>query len=194
MISVAAVGLRQEQAQRRREQLVDAALAVFAVKGVDGASIKDVAAAASVTPGLIYHYFSSKEALVIGVLEERGFVPQLRELLTDRADQPASVVLPELVRTFDELLAANADLVTIFFSISQANPATGQALQDFVAGGHAVLESYLQSRAAAGELDADLVGVAARTVFAAVAIGHKTGRRVDPDDLVELILSGLTKG
>lgn len=183
--------MRQEQAQRRREQLVDAALAVFAAKGVDGASIKDIAAAAAATPGLLYHYFSSKEALVVAVLEERGFVPQLREFLSERADEPASVVLPELMKAFDEMLAANADLVALFFSVSRANAAAEQALQDFVVTGQSLLESYLQSRAAAGELDPDLVTVAARTLFAAVAIGHKTGRRVDIDDLVQLILSGL---
>jgi TetR/AcrR family transcriptional regulator, cholesterol catabolism regulator len=186
--------MRQEQAQRRREQLVDAALGVFAAKGVDGTSIKDIAAAASVTPGLLYHYFSSKEALVVAVLEERGFVPQLRELLSERAGEPASVVLPELVKAFDEMLAANADLVAVFFSVSHANAAAGQAMQDFVVTGQSLLASYLQSRADAGELDADLVGVAARTLFAAVAIGHQTGQRVDPDDLVQLILRGLALG
>lgn len=184
---------RQEQAQRRREQFIDAALAVFAAKGVDGASIKDIANAASVTPGLLYHYFSSKEALVAAVLTERGFTPQLRTLLSERADEPASVVLPELVRAFDRILAANADLVSVFFSVSHANAAAGGGLQEFVATGHSLLESYLRSRAAAGEIDPELVGVAARTLFAAVAIGHKTGQRVEPDHLVQLILSGLIR-
>jgi hypothetical protein len=32
---------------------------------------------------------------------------------------------------------------------------------------------------------------AASTLFAAVAIGHKTGRRVNADELVELVLNGL---
>jgi len=185
------VTTRQEQALRRREQFIDAALAVFAAKGVDGTSIKDIAKAASVTPGLLYHYFSSKEALVVAVLTERGFTTQLETLLSARADDPASVVLPELVRAFDQMLAANADLVSVFFSISHVNAAAGGALQDFVATGQSLLESYLKSRAAVGELDPKLVGVAARTLFAAVAIGHKTGQRVDPDDLVALVLRGL---
>lgn len=184
---------RQQQAQRRREQFIDAALAVFADKGVDGTSIKDIATAASVTPGLLYHYFSSKEALVAAVLTERGFTPQLRTLLSERADEPASVVLPELVRAFDRMLAANAQLVSVFFSASHANAAAGGALQEFAATGQSLLESYLSSRAAAGELHPELVGVAARTVFAALAIGHKTGQRVEPDDLVRLILSGLIR-
>ena len=178
---------RQEQAQRRREQLIEAALAVFAHKGVDGASVKDIARAAAVTPGLLYHYFDSKEGLVAAVLEERGFSAQLHALLGEQADQPAAVVLPRLMRAFDETLAANADLVSLFFSASHADA----ALRDFVATGQDLLQSYLKSRARAGELQAELVRAAAATLFAAVAIGHKTGRRLNTDELVELVLNGL---
>jgi TetR/AcrR family transcriptional regulator, cholesterol catabolism regulator len=180
---------RQEQAQRRREELMDAALAVFATKGVDGSSIKDIAQAASVTPGLLYHYFESKEALAAAVLEERGFLPELRALLDERSDEPANVVLPELIRAFDETLAAN--LVSLFFSVGPANAAAVGALREFVVTGQSVLEAYLDTRAAAGELKPHLVGVAARTVFASVAIAHKTGQRVNVEDLVDLVLSGL---
>jgi AcrR family transcriptional regulator len=179
---------RQEQAQRRREQLIEAALVVFARKGVDGASVKDIAAAAAVTPGLLYHYFDSKEDLVAAVLEERGFLPQLRALLIENADQPASTVLPRLIRAFDETLAANADLVSVFFSAGHADA----SLRDFVATGQDVLQSYLTSRAEAGELRPELIEAAAGALFAAVAIGHKAGRRVNVDELVQLVLNGLS--
>jgi AcrR family transcriptional regulator len=154
---------------------------------VDGASVKDIAAAAAVTPGLLYHYFDSKEDLVAAVLTERGFMPQLRAVLHEHADQPARVVLPRLIRAFDETLGVNADLVSVFFSASHADT----ALRDFVATGQGLLHSYLASRAKAGELRPELVGTAARTLFAAVAIGHKSGRPVNTDDLVELVLGGL---
>jgi len=183
------VGTRHEQAQRRREQLIDAALTVFAAKGVDGASVKDIAEAASVTPGLLYHYFNSKETLVGAVLDERGFIPQLRSLLNERADQSAAVVLPQLVRAFDETLSANADLVSIFFSASHA----GTALRDFVTTGQSLMGSYLKSRAETDQLRPELIGVAAGALFATVAIGHKTGARVNTDDLVELLLKGLQR-
>jgi TetR/AcrR family transcriptional regulator, cholesterol catabolism regulator len=178
---------RREHAERRREELIDAALATFASKGVDGASVKDVAEAASVTPGLLYHYFSSKEALIAVVLNERGFTPQLRDLLTEHQDEPAFVVLPKLVREFDQMLAANADLVSLFFSASHAHA----ALRDLVFTGETLLHSYLTSRAEAGEIRPELTRVAAETVFAAVAMGHKTGARIDPHQLVKLILNGL---
>jgi AcrR family transcriptional regulator len=182
---------RQEQARWRRERLIDAALTVFAAKGVDGASVKDIAEAAQVTPGLLYHYFDGKEALVAATLNERGFLPELRQLLDAQGDRPVSVVLPELIRAFDELLAANADLVSIFFSVSNANQAAYVALREFAATGRCLLGDYLQSRSDAGELRPHLAHTAASALFATVAIGHKTGQRVDVADLVELVLAGL---
>lgn len=187
------MGSRQQQAQRRREELIDAALTVFAAKGVDGASIKDIAAAASVAPGLLYHYFSSKEALAVAILDERGFLPQLRSVLGERSDEPAAVVLRDLIRAFDETLCANADLISVFFSVGHTNAAANQALREFVITGQGLLESYLNARVAAGELKPHLVGAAVRTLFAAVAIGHRTGQRVNPDELVELVLSGMSR-
>lgn len=47
----------------RRQQILEAALDVFAEQGFDGATNKDIAARADVTPGLIYFYFPGKEEL-----------------------------------------------------------------------------------------------------------------------------------
>lgn len=55
----------------RREQIIDAAMQVFAQKGYVRSTNKDIARAASITPGLIYHYFESKEALLMAVVESR---------------------------------------------------------------------------------------------------------------------------
>jgi AcrR family transcriptional regulator len=51
------------------ERIRDAALEGFARNGVKGTSIRDVAAAARVSPGLVQHYFPSKEALRAAVDE-----------------------------------------------------------------------------------------------------------------------------
>jgi len=48
----------------RREQIMEAAMRVFAQKGYMRATNKDVAQEAGITTGLIYHYFDSKEALL----------------------------------------------------------------------------------------------------------------------------------
>jgi AcrR family transcriptional regulator len=47
-----------------RERLVDVACRLFAEKGFEGTSVQDVVAAAGVTKGAMYHYFSSKDDLL----------------------------------------------------------------------------------------------------------------------------------
>src|SRR5919198_2987703 len=46
-----------------RARIRDAALRLFADGGTDGATIRDIAKAAGVSPGLVRHHFGSKEAL-----------------------------------------------------------------------------------------------------------------------------------
>lgn len=48
----------------KRRKLLDAALRVFAARGYDGTSVPEVAKAADVAVGSLYHYFRDKEALV----------------------------------------------------------------------------------------------------------------------------------
>ena len=49
--------------EERREQILRAALQIFAEKGYHSARVSDVAARAGVSQGTIYWYFKSKEAL-----------------------------------------------------------------------------------------------------------------------------------
>ena len=46
-----------------RARIRDAAIRLFGERGIDGASIRDIAAEAGVSSGLIRHHFGSKEAL-----------------------------------------------------------------------------------------------------------------------------------
>jgi AcrR family transcriptional regulator len=54
---------RELQRQERRQQILEAALAVFSERGFHAANVSDVAAAAGVSQGTIYWYFDSKEEL-----------------------------------------------------------------------------------------------------------------------------------
>lgn len=54
----------------RRQEILDAATAVFAVKGVARTKVTDIAAAAKLSHGLLYHYFPSKEAVFEAVVEQ----------------------------------------------------------------------------------------------------------------------------
>jgi AcrR family transcriptional regulator len=182
---------RRAQAQWRRQRLLDAALATFVDKGIDGATVKDITAAAGVTQGLLYHYFDGKDALLLAILQERGFLPQLRRLLAGAPDRPAHVVLPELAAGFRRLLAQHADLVALFFAAGRANTAIRAGRQRFVAEGQQLLADYLTTRVAAGELRPHDTRTTAQLLLSTVALGQVTGADTDPAAVVDVLLHGL---
>lgn len=55
--------LTSPKREARYRQLLEAALAIFARDGIDGASVADIAEFAGVAKGSVYLYFDSKEAL-----------------------------------------------------------------------------------------------------------------------------------
>jgi AcrR family transcriptional regulator len=183
---------RREQAEWRRERLLDAALEVFVSKGIDRATVKDIAQAAGVTPGLLYHYFDGKETLLVKLLEERSFLSKLRRQLAGATDRPATVVLPEMMRDYRQVLAENRGLVSLFFSASSTNRHVRTAMGEFVAEGQRLLMDYLDARVAAGELRPHDTGLFAQTLLAAVAAGQHMGADTDPDQLVDLLINGTT--
>jgi AcrR family transcriptional regulator len=62
---------RDEQRERTRQELIDAAAIVFAKHGYHGASVDQVAEAAGFTKGAVYSNFRSKEELFLELLEQQ---------------------------------------------------------------------------------------------------------------------------
>jgi AcrR family transcriptional regulator len=63
--------LRQQTlSETRRALVLDAARAVFEEHGIEGANIREIAKRAGYTPGAIYSYFESKEAIYGALLSE----------------------------------------------------------------------------------------------------------------------------
>jgi AcrR family transcriptional regulator len=92
---------RREKQKRTRQSLLRAAAKLFCKRGLDGASIDEVAQAAGYTKGAFYANFKSKEELFLVMLDER-FAEEL-----DRLDRALSgTQAPE-----DEARAAAVDFV-----------------------------------------------------------------------------------
>jgi len=60
-----------EKFARKREEILEAASRCFARDGFHGASVSSICAEAGISPGHIYHYFASKEAIVGAIIEAR---------------------------------------------------------------------------------------------------------------------------
>lgn len=60
--------LRDEQKEKRREEILYAGLNLFIHKGYSGTTIKDIASAVGMSVGLLFHYFASKEELHLALI------------------------------------------------------------------------------------------------------------------------------
>ena len=60
----------EEMRETRREQIMKAALELFAREGYANCSISQLANHTGISKGLMYNYFESKEALLVSIIEE----------------------------------------------------------------------------------------------------------------------------
>lgn len=56
--------------ERKRREVLDAAIELFAEKGYDGASLLDIADAVGLLKGSLYYYARSKEELLLAIVED----------------------------------------------------------------------------------------------------------------------------
>jgi AcrR family transcriptional regulator len=105
----------------RPQEILDAALAVFAEKGFAAARLEQIAARAGVAKGTIYLYFDSKEAVFRALIQDRlvsrigGFAGMAREY-----HGPAAPLLAQLLRTIGELVRTSPDVVLPKIVIAEA--------------------------------------------------------------------------
>jgi AcrR family transcriptional regulator len=79
-------------AAERREQLIEIARGLFAERGVDGASVEEIAARAGVSKPIVYEHFGGKEGLYAVVVdrEVRQLLAMMRAALD--ADHPRILI------------------------------------------------------------------------------------------------------
>ena len=89
--------------EARPEEILDAALELFADKGFAATRINDVAKKAGISKGTLYLYFESKEAMFRAVVQEM-IAPQLEreEALVDAYQGPTDILLREMIHDWWE--------------------------------------------------------------------------------------------
>jgi AcrR family transcriptional regulator len=115
------VAMQEQLAAARREQILDAAVRVFAQKGFHLTTIKDIGKDASLSEGTIYNYFENKTALLIGILERMRIVAQVAAQEDKRFDIGKDGNVQDFMRAFFSqplqfFQAENIDLYKIIFS------------------------------------------------------------------------------
>lgn len=89
-----------------RERLVRTAFVLFAEKGFDSVTVRDIASASSVSVGLINHHFGSKDGLREAV--DEFFIAQFEDAITGAAPQEMSTTL-DPAEVIDAWIERHAD-------------------------------------------------------------------------------------
>jgi AcrR family transcriptional regulator len=186
----------------RRTQILDAATQVFASKGFNRATIRDVAQAAGVADGTIYNYFASKTDLLFGLLDRLNDTERRPASLALAAEAPFADYFRAYLRERVEALWSNADLFRAVLPQLLANPELRARYYDeVVAPTMALGEAAFQGLAAGGTMRALNMPLSARIVAGSLLglmvlqlLGDETLAarwREIPDALADLLLPGL---
>ncbi len=177
----------QKQSDRRTE-ILDAAERCFARSGFHRASMQDICGEAGMSPGNLYRYFPSKEALIAGICER------------NRADAVASFALVDSAPDFFEALAGLAryhlvdrsdDEVSICAEImteSRRHPEIAKLYQSIENDIRSRIAAMLAHAAERGEIRADVDTDAVASLLMAIGDGMSWRRSVDPNFSAESAL------
>jgi AcrR family transcriptional regulator len=90
-----------------RHRILQISLSLMSQRGVDGTSMRDLAAAAGLNVASLYHYFPSKRDLLEAVLVEHGFLPMVSDPFPLEADPSPDAKLTALL---SDMLTAMLDV------------------------------------------------------------------------------------
>jgi AcrR family transcriptional regulator len=190
---------RVEKQQRTRSALLRAASKLFCRRGLDGASIDDVAEAAGYTKGAFYANFRSKEELFLVMLDEK-FSAELERI--DRALAGADDPAEEARTAAAEYMhfASGEEWPRLYFEFAAYAARNEEFRQELAARQRAMRERLVKVYERwSKDFDADpplpLADIAAMTYF--MADGFLVDRLIEPalsDELYASMLGVFFKG
>jgi AcrR family transcriptional regulator len=81
--------VKGEQPRNRQQEILDAAIQLFAEKGIDQTSLDEIAAVVGVTKPTIYHYYKNKEAICTEIFSHVAFgAGQVRDVMGQHEELP----------------------------------------------------------------------------------------------------------
>jgi len=188
----------------RREEVLSAVWRVIARNGIDGVSVRDIAAEAGFSTGVIAHYFRDKDDVLVSALQR--VVAQESERIA--AVTSGLVGLSALRRSLEQVLPLDEQRkleMTVwisFWSRAVGDPRLAGEQRRFYGSWRALLRRYLREALQAGEVWPGLDPYFAADSLTALVDGLCIGVVVEPDrfrpgDLEQLVgahITGLATG
>jgi len=185
------------------QQIIDAAVRVFARNGFYNSRVSDIAREAGIASGTIYLYFKTKDEILVTLFREKmaGFVSALRKEISGERDAPAK--LRRLVRLHFETLEARPDLAEVVqLELRQGQKFFRGASAHEISAYFGLIGSVLEEGVAAGVFRPELpVKVATKMLFGAMdqlttswVLGKRGYRLADAaEPVANIFLRGVTR-
>lgn len=104
-----------------RTRILQAGKQLFAQKGYEGTTTKDLAAAAGVAEGTLFRHFANKKAILIEVATQ-GWVEILTDLLTELSEMGSYKAVSQVLQRRMMNLHENSDMMRVCFMEAQFHP------------------------------------------------------------------------
>ncbi len=151
--------------EKRRLQLLDAAIETFCRFGVDGTTMHQLAEAAGVSYGLFYHYFNSKEQVLMEAVDQLPEVEVIEGFLS-RHDAPLNEHMLTFASLYQASMKPREEYYWLLFSESRKHPSLAARLSQRAERFRQALIGYLEARQKKGEISRETdLQVVARVVF-----------------------------
>jgi TetR/AcrR family transcriptional regulator, repressor for uid operon len=143
--------------EAKKRQILDAAIACFAASGFHKTTTAEICAKAQMSPGNLFHYFKTKNALIEAIVEQdRHATVAFYAKASEAGD-----LFGALCQLMEKRLAMAADPVSRNINIeilaeAMRNPAIGRLVARNDVEATAALVGLLKKAAARGEVDASL--------------------------------------
>ncbi len=112
--------LNQKTKDERREQILSGALRLFATRGLAATKISDIASAAEMSQGLLYHYYRSKEDIFVELIRTAFERMNTAALELERLPLPPREKIRVAIETLLCGLDDNADTGLYYLLIAMA--------------------------------------------------------------------------
>ena len=117
--------------ENTRARILQAALKLFARKGYDGTTTKDLANSAKVAEGTLFRYFPNKKAILIEVATS-GWIEILTDLLTELSEMGSYKAISQVMRRRMLNMQENSDLLRVCFIEAQNHSELRERIQSEV--------------------------------------------------------------
>lgn len=187
--------------QKRREELLQAALELFAANGYESTSTRSIAEHTGVTEAVLFKHFASKQELFVAVLQRFGPENLLRLPVEELDELPLTAALSRQVSVFLEACRTHRPWLHALFHTARREPAAAEELRRQFQSVHDGVRRLLQRRAARGEVRAAMVEPAAQTLSLAMRGFNARSWHHSPDNweqdlasFVEALVTVVTEG